>query len=99
MFLGLPLRTRNTIVDVYGAAFFGSRVAQSDLMSPALAIASMSYASASVTTSASRPSITARACLPEPPCDCSIVTFCPVLASHDLANAALTSTYSSRVGS
>ena len=28
--------------------------------------------SASVTTSACRPSIAARACLPEPPCDCSI---------------------------
>ena len=34
-----------------------------------LAIASMSAASASVTTSASSPSITARACVPEPPCD------------------------------
>src|SRR6266849_1778726 len=35
-------------------------------MSPALATASASYASARVTTSASRPSTTARACPPEP---------------------------------
>ena len=43
------------------------------------AIASMSYASASVTTSASSPSITERACLPEPPCDCLISTFSGLL--------------------
>ena len=36
--------------------------------------ASTSYASASVTTSAWSPSMTARACLPEPPCDWLIVT-------------------------
>ena len=59
----------------------------------------MSYASASVTTSASSPSITARACAPEPPCDCLISTSCPVRRFHSWANAALMSLYSSRVGS
>ena len=49
----------------------------------------MSPASASVTTSASRPSITARACLPEPPCDCLIVTVSPVFAFQYLAKAVL----------
>ena len=39
----------------------------------------MSSASASVTTSASSPSMTERACLPEPPCDCLMVTSWPVL--------------------
>ncbi len=38
------------------------------------AIASMSPANASVTTSAFSPSITARAWLPDPPCDCRIET-------------------------
>src|SRR5689334_6865044 len=59
----------------------------------------MSSASASVTTSASRPSITERACLPEPPCDCLIATFSPAFACQYLANAGLKSWYSSRVGS
>ena len=35
---------------------------------------------ASVTTSASSPSMTARACVLEPPCDCLIVSFVPVLS-------------------
>ena len=43
-------------------------------------IASISYAKARVTISAFRPSITALACFPEPPCDCFIVTSCPVLS-------------------
>src|SRR6476620_4312850 len=59
----------------------------------------MSYASARVTTSASRPSITDRACLPEPPCDWLMVTACPFFTFHWAANAALTAWYSSRVGS
>src|ERR1035441_6562125 len=37
-------------------------------------MASMSYASAKVTTSACKPSITPRACLADPPCDCSTGT-------------------------
>ena len=49
----------------------------------------MSAASARVTTSASRPSITARACAPEPPCDCLTTTSSPVLAFQYLAKAAL----------
>ena len=68
---GFPFRTRNTIVEVYGVLLFGSRFCQSFVVSPAFAIASTSYASASVTTSASSPSMTARAWLPDPPCDCS----------------------------
>ncbi len=75
------MRTRNTIVDVYGVLLCGSRFCQSAGSSlPFSAIALMSYASASVTTSASRPSMTVRACLPEPPCDCLMVTFSPVFA-------------------
>ena len=43
--------------------------------------------------------MTDRACLPEPPCDWLMVTFWPVLAAQAFANAAFTSSYSSRVGS
>ena len=43
---------------------------------------SMSHASASVTTSALSPSMTARAWLPEPPCDICTETCWPVSASH-----------------
>ena len=53
------------------------------------AMASMSPASARVTTSASSPSITARACLPEPPCEVRMVTFWPVLAFQCSAKASL----------
>ena len=35
---GLPLRTTNTIVDVYGSELLGRRVSQSGSMSPAFAI-------------------------------------------------------------
>src|SRR5262249_21606153 len=59
----------------------------------------MSYASASVITSASSPSITALACPPDPPCDFLIVTVWPVFAFEYLTNAALNSWYNSRVGS
>jgi len=44
-----------------------------------------------VTTSASSPSITARACFPEPPWDCSIVTVWPVFAFQAAAKAVFTS--------
>ena len=43
--------------------------------------------------------MTDRACLPEPPCEFFTVTVSPVLAFQYLANAALKSWYSSRVGS
>ena len=52
-------------------------------------MALMSLSSASVTTSASSPSITARACLPDPPCDCWMVTVSPVSAFHLAAKASL----------
>lgn len=67
---GLPFLTKKTIVEVYGVEFCGNFFCQSVGNRPRLAISSISAARASVTTSASRPSITARACLPEPPCDC-----------------------------
>jgi hypothetical protein len=35
--------------------------------------------------------MTARACLPEPPCDISTVTDCPVFSFHTLAKAGLKS--------
>ena len=40
-----------------------------------------------------------RACEPEPPCDWRNRTSCPVFVFQYLANAVLTATYSSRVGS
>ena len=49
----------------------------------------MSAASASVTTSACRPSITERAWAPDPPWDCLMTTSSPVFAFQYLANAAL----------
>src|ERR1017187_9906962 len=97
---GFPVRTTKTIMEVKGVLFLGSRACHILGRRPALdAIASMTPESASVTTSASRPSMTDRACLPEPPCDWLIVTFWPVLAAQAFANAALISSYSSRVGS
>jgi hypothetical protein len=71
---GLPLRTTKTIVDVYGSERFGRRLSQSFAMRPALAMAFVSDHSASVATSASSPSMMARACVPEPPCDWRIET-------------------------
>ena len=88
------------MVDVYGAELLGSRFCQSLFTRPDFsAMASMSPDSASVTTSASRPSITERACLPEPPCDWLTSSVCPVFCFHCAPNALLTSWYSSRVGS
>ena len=88
------------MVEVYGALLFARRLCQFfGSSSDFPAMASMSYASARVTTSACKPSITARACLPEPPCDCLMTTSTPVLAFQYLLNAALKSWYSSRVGS
>jgi len=40
--LGFPLRTRKTIVELYGALLWGSRFCQSLAISPAFAIASTS---------------------------------------------------------
>ena len=97
---GFPFRTTNATVDANGVLLCGSFFCQSaGSVLPRAAISSMSYASPSVTTSASSPSITARACAPEPPCDCLISTSCPVRRFHSCANAALMSLYSSRVGS
>ena len=56
-----------------------------------LAIWSMSPASASVTTSAARPSITERAWRPEPPCDWLILTVSPVFFFQYSANDLLKS--------
>ena len=88
---GFPLRTRKTTVEVYGQLRCGSRSCQPFGRRPVAAIASMSQASARVTTSASRPSITARACLPEPPWDCWSSIVCPVFAVHSRAKVALSS--------
>ena len=46
----------------------------------------------SVTTSASSPSMTERACLPLPPCDCLMAMSCPVLPFQYFTNAWLNST-------
>ena len=58
--LGVP-------VEVVGDALYGKRLGQSLATTPALARKSMSVEVFIVTTSAWRPSMTARACLPEPP--------------------------------
>ena len=69
-----------TVTEVFGAALSGRRRAQSAGSSPPrAAMASMSLDWFIVTTSASRPSMTDRACLLEPPCDCSRRTSSPVL--------------------
>src|SRR5690242_7003279 len=88
--LGLPLRTRNTMVEVYGALLLGKRVAQSaDEISPALRMASTSYHRARVTTSASRPSMIERAWAPDPPWDCLMVTLWPERSCQYFAKAVL----------
>ena len=79
------------MTEVYGALFSGRRFCQPALIRPRWLIASMSYASANVTTSASRPSITDRACLPDPPWDWLIVTAPPPRRAHSRAKAALIS--------
>lgn len=67
------------MVEVVGAAFCGKRLAQSLATTPALARKSMSVVVFMVTTSAARPSATARACALEPACDWSILTSLPVV--------------------
>jgi len=80
------------MVERYGVLLCGSCFCQSARSSlPFPAMASMSADSASVTTSASSPSTTARDCLPEPPCEARISTSSPVLTRHSLAKAVLTS--------
>jgi hypothetical protein len=54
---------------------------------------------ASVTTSASRPSMTARAWVPDPPCDCLIVSVVPLACWYLAMNASFSARQSSRVGS
>ena len=87
IFLGLPLRTKNTTVEVYGAELLGNCFCQFLWISPALTISSISLAKARVTTSACKPSITERACLPEPPCDCLKSTSCPVRCFQNVPKA------------
>ena len=79
MFFGLPLRVRNSIVDVVGEALPAKRLAQSLATTPVPARNSMSVVVFMVTTSASSPSLTARAWALEPPCAWSILTSLPVL--------------------
>ena len=75
--------------EVYGVLFCGNRFCQSDAISfPFSAIASMSYASASVTMSPPNPSMTERACFPEPPWDCWITIVSPVFCFQYFTNAA-----------
>src|ERR1035438_6495448 len=89
---GFPVRTTKTIVEEKGVLFLGRRACHVLGRRPALdAIASMSPEGGIFSSSASGPSVTDRACLPEPPCDWLIVTFWPVLAAQAFANAAFTS--------
>src|SRR6218665_3576051 len=59
--LGLPWRTRNSMVEVVGAASCGKRRAQSLATTPLSARNCTSVEVFIVTTSAARPSLTARA--------------------------------------
>ena len=52
-------------------------------------MASMSYDSARVTTSARSPSMTERACLPDPPCDWVTRTVSPVFDFQSWENDSL----------
>src|SRR5690242_950788 len=100
MCFGFPLRTRNTMVEVYGALLSGRLFCQSAGSNfPCSAIASISYARASVTTSASSPWMTDWADLPDPEWDWETTTLSPVLSFQYLAKAALYCWYNSRVGS
>ena len=100
IFFGLPLRTRITVTEVVGAALFGRRFAQSSGISlPRVAMASMSLDWFIVTTSASRPSITARACLLDPPWDWLIVRSSPLACFHCFWKAGLISLKNSRATS
>jgi hypothetical protein len=77
----------------------GILLAQSRAMSPRCAMASVSMVEASVTTSACRPSMTARACALDPPWDCLMVTATPFSLRYWAVKEALRSRHSSRVGS
>ena len=91
---------RITVTEVVGAELLGSRLAQSSGISlPREASTSISLDWFMVTTSASRPSSTARACLLEPPCDWSTFTSSPVCCSHVFWNAGLMSLKNSRATS
>ena len=67
------------MVEVVGAALSGKRLAQSLATTPFSARNSMSVVVFMVTTSASRPSATARACALEPPWAWSTFTSLPVV--------------------
>ena len=79
MFLGLPLRTRNSMVELVGAASLAKRLRQSLATTPLSARKSTSVVVFMVTTSASRPSATARAWALEPACDWSTLMSLPVV--------------------
>jgi len=67
------------MVGLVGAALLGKRLAQSLATSLVLAKKSTSVVVFMVTTSASRPSLTARACALEPAWDWSILMSLPVV--------------------
>ena len=73
------MRTRNSMVLLVGEALPGKRLAQSLATTPVLAKKSTSVVVFMVTTSASSPSFTARACALEPPWAWSILTSLPVV--------------------
>ena len=76
---GLPLRTRKTIVEVYGELLCGSRFCQSSAIRPRFGDGVDVVGQRQGHHVGLRPSITERACLPEPPCDCLMVTVWPLL--------------------
>ena len=77
IFCGFPFLTRKTIVEVYGEELPGNLSAQPFSSKSTFSRSATSFSKANVTTSASRPSITERACDPDPPCDWIIFTSFP----------------------
>ncbi len=86
------MRTRNTIVVVYGALLFGKRARQfSGTRWPRSASKSMSFGWFIVTTSACKPCSTDNACALDAPCDCLIATVSPLFCLYAETNAVLMS--------
>ncbi|MNH13620.1 hypothetical protein D3C79_731980 [compost metagenome] len=84
------MRTMNTVAEVKGALLSGRRAAHSfGTRPPCSARALMSVAMFMVMTSAGRPSMTARACLLEPPWDILICSGSPPSACQCFWKAAL----------
>ena len=89
--LGFLSRTKNNMVELVGDALCGKRLVQSFATTPLVARKSISVEVFMVTTSASSPSFTARACALEPPWAWSTRMSLPELFLYWATKAALMS--------